>query len=134
MRSWARCEGGWIGLSRENARPSLLLVNLESGKPPLSRLFWNRLLKSRASAWREGNAWNTMARLKRICPSSMDSPGFAVHADGAQLLEVLRQQAPAWLAQMPSLVPQSERENLQTQVVPQRASGCSAKWLRRSRL
>ena len=37
--------------------------------------------------------------------------------DGAQVLDVLRQHASAWLAQMPSLVPQSERGNLQTQVV-----------------
>jgi DNA-binding winged helix-turn-helix (wHTH) protein/predicted ATPase len=37
--------------------------------------------------------------------------------DGAQVVEVLREQAPAWVAQMPALVPQSEREKLQTQVV-----------------
>lgn len=37
--------------------------------------------------------------------------------DGAQVLSVLRQHAPAWLAQMPSVVPQSEREILQSQVV-----------------
>src|SRR5437016_4477149 len=37
--------------------------------------------------------------------------------DGAQVLDVLRQHASAWLAQMPSLVPQAERGNLQTQVV-----------------
>ncbi len=32
------------------------------------------------------------------------------------MVEVLRQEAPAWLAQMPSLVPQSEREGLRSQV------------------
>lgn len=36
--------------------------------------------------------------------------------EGAQVLTLLRQQAPAWLAQMPSLVPLSEREALQSQV------------------
>ncbi len=36
---------------------------------------------------------------------------------GAQVLNLLRQQAPAWLAQMPSLVPPSERDNLQSQAV-----------------
>jgi DNA-binding winged helix-turn-helix (wHTH) protein/predicted ATPase len=34
---------------------------------------------------------------------------------GAHLLNLLRQHAPAWLAQMPSLVPPSERESLQSQ-------------------
>jgi tetratricopeptide (TPR) repeat protein len=38
-------------------------------------------------------------------------------AEGAKLLPVLRQHAPAWLSQMPSLVPQSERTSLQAQVV-----------------
>jgi DNA-binding winged helix-turn-helix (wHTH) protein/predicted ATPase len=38
-------------------------------------------------------------------------------ADGAHALGVLRQQASTWLSQMPSLVPPSERANLQTQVV-----------------
>src|SRR5215470_10097486 len=33
---------------------------------------------------------------------------------GAQVLNLLRSQAPTWLAQMPSLVPQSERANLQS--------------------
>jgi DNA-binding winged helix-turn-helix (wHTH) protein/predicted ATPase len=37
--------------------------------------------------------------------------------NGAQVVEVLRQQAPAWLVQMPSLVLHSEREKLQTHVV-----------------
>jgi len=37
--------------------------------------------------------------------------------EGAKLLTVLRQHAPAWLSQMPSLVPQSERVSLQAQVV-----------------
>lgn len=37
--------------------------------------------------------------------------------DGARALAVLRQHAPAWLSQMPSLVPQSERASLQAQVV-----------------
>ena len=37
--------------------------------------------------------------------------------DGAQVLEILRQQAPAWIAQMPALVPQSERQTLQIQAV-----------------
>src|SRR5438874_4687648 len=31
---------------------------------------------------------------------------------GAQVLDLLRQQAPTWLEQMPSLVPQLERGNL----------------------
>jgi DNA-binding winged helix-turn-helix (wHTH) protein/predicted ATPase len=35
---------------------------------------------------------------------------------GAKVLDVLRQEAPAWLAQMPSLVSQSERETLRIQV------------------
>jgi DNA-binding winged helix-turn-helix (wHTH) protein/tetratricopeptide (TPR) repeat protein len=35
---------------------------------------------------------------------------------GTQALDLLRQQAPMWLAQMPSLISQSERENLQSQV------------------
>ena len=35
--------------------------------------------------------------------------------NGAQVLSLLRQQAPAWLAQMPALVPQKEREELQSQ-------------------
>lgn len=35
---------------------------------------------------------------------------------GAYVLDILRQEAPAWLAQMPSLVPQSERADLRTQV------------------
>jgi DNA-binding winged helix-turn-helix (wHTH) protein len=35
---------------------------------------------------------------------------------GTRVLDLLRQQAPSWLAQMPSLIPQSERENLQSQV------------------
>ena len=34
---------------------------------------------------------------------------------GAQVLAVLRHHAPAWLAQMPSLLPHAERENLQSQ-------------------
>jgi len=34
---------------------------------------------------------------------------------GAHVLELLRHQAPTWLAQMPSLVPQSERRDLQSQ-------------------
>jgi DNA-binding winged helix-turn-helix (wHTH) protein/predicted ATPase len=38
-------------------------------------------------------------------------------AEGAKVLPVLRQHAPAWLSQMPSLVPQSERASLQAQVV-----------------
>ena len=38
-------------------------------------------------------------------------------AEGAQLVPVLRHHAPAWMAQLPSLVPQSERANLQAQVV-----------------
>jgi len=37
--------------------------------------------------------------------------------DGVQVVGILRQHASAWLAQMPSLVPQSEREKLQTQAV-----------------
>jgi DNA-binding winged helix-turn-helix (wHTH) protein/energy-coupling factor transporter ATP-binding protein EcfA2 len=36
---------------------------------------------------------------------------------GPPVVDLLRQQAPAWLAQMPSVVSQSERENLQTQLV-----------------
>jgi DNA-binding winged helix-turn-helix (wHTH) protein/predicted ATPase len=36
---------------------------------------------------------------------------------GDQVLSWLRQQAPAWLAQMPSLVPQSERANLQSEAM-----------------
>jgi len=36
---------------------------------------------------------------------------------GDPVLTVLRHQAPAWLAQMPSLVPQSERANLQAQAM-----------------
>jgi len=35
---------------------------------------------------------------------------------GAQVLDILRQEASAWLAQMPSLVPESERATLRTQV------------------
>ena len=35
---------------------------------------------------------------------------------GTEVLRLLRQQAPAWLAQMPALVPQNERESLQSQV------------------
>jgi len=35
--------------------------------------------------------------------------------NGADVIELLRQQAPTWLAQMPSLVPQSERSGLQSQ-------------------
>jgi DNA-binding winged helix-turn-helix (wHTH) protein len=35
---------------------------------------------------------------------------------GAQALDLLRHQAPMWLAQMPSVIPQSERDNLQSQV------------------
>jgi DNA-binding winged helix-turn-helix (wHTH) protein/predicted ATPase len=35
--------------------------------------------------------------------------------DGAQVLDLLREQAPAWLAQMPSAVPPSERQHLQSQ-------------------
>jgi DNA-binding winged helix-turn-helix (wHTH) protein/tetratricopeptide (TPR) repeat protein len=38
------------------------------------------------------------------------------NADG-QIVEILRQHAPAWLAQMPSLVPASEREGPQTQAL-----------------
>ncbi len=38
-------------------------------------------------------------------------------AEGAHVLEVLRQHAPGWLAQMPSLVPQSERSHLQSHAV-----------------
>ena len=34
---------------------------------------------------------------------------------GAQVVALLRQHAPAWLAQMPSLLPQAERESLQSQ-------------------
>ena len=34
---------------------------------------------------------------------------------GAQVVGLLRQHAPAWLSQMPSLLPQAERENLQSQ-------------------
>jgi len=34
---------------------------------------------------------------------------------GAQVLDILRQEASAWLAQMPSLVPESERATLRTQ-------------------
>ena len=37
-------------------------------------------------------------------------------AEGSKLLPVLRRHAPAWLSQMPSLVPQSERVSLQAQV------------------
>jgi DNA-binding winged helix-turn-helix (wHTH) protein/predicted ATPase len=36
---------------------------------------------------------------------------------GDQVLNLLRNQAPTWLAQMPSLVPQSERANLQSQTM-----------------
>lgn len=36
---------------------------------------------------------------------------------GAEVLALLRQQAPTWLAQMPSLVPPSERDNLQSRGV-----------------
>jgi tetratricopeptide (TPR) repeat protein len=36
--------------------------------------------------------------------------------NGGEVLALLRQQAPAWLAQIPSLVPPSEREKLQSQV------------------
>lgn len=43
----------------------------------------------------------------RLCRSS----------GGEQVLDLLRQQAPAWLAQMPSLIPLAERESLQSQVV-----------------
>lgn len=35
--------------------------------------------------------------------------------DGREVLNVLRHRAPAWLAQMPSLVPPTEREHLQSQ-------------------
>jgi DNA-binding winged helix-turn-helix (wHTH) protein/predicted ATPase len=35
---------------------------------------------------------------------------------GTQVLDILRQEASAWLVQMPSLVPQSERETLRAQV------------------
>lgn len=35
---------------------------------------------------------------------------------GAQALDLLRQQAPMWLAQMPALIPQSERDSLQSQL------------------
>lgn len=35
---------------------------------------------------------------------------------GVQVKAVLQQHAPAWLAQMPSLLPQAERENLRSQV------------------
>ena len=35
---------------------------------------------------------------------------------GAQALDLLRHQAPMWLAQMPSVISQSERDNLQSQV------------------
>jgi DNA-binding winged helix-turn-helix (wHTH) protein/predicted ATPase len=35
---------------------------------------------------------------------------------GDEVLALLRQQAPTWLAQMPALVPQNEREGLQSQV------------------
>lgn len=37
-------------------------------------------------------------------------------AAGAQALELLRHQAPVWLAQMPSVISQSERDSLQSQV------------------
>jgi DNA-binding winged helix-turn-helix (wHTH) protein/predicted ATPase len=43
--------------------------------------------------------------LSRLCRSE----------NGAQVLELLRHQAPTWLAQLPSLVPQSERSSLQSQ-------------------
>jgi DNA-binding winged helix-turn-helix (wHTH) protein/predicted ATPase len=36
--------------------------------------------------------------------------------EGAPVLELLQQQAPAWLAQMPSVISQSERGDLQTQL------------------
>jgi predicted ATPase len=36
--------------------------------------------------------------------------------DGAGVLELLRHQAPTWLAQMPSLLPQAERSDLQSQI------------------
>ena len=35
--------------------------------------------------------------------------------DGAALIALLRQHAPSWLAQMPALLPQAEREALQRQ-------------------
>jgi DNA-binding winged helix-turn-helix (wHTH) protein/predicted ATPase len=37
--------------------------------------------------------------------------------NGGRVLELLRQQAPTWLAQMPSLLPQAERSSLQSQTV-----------------
>jgi DNA-binding winged helix-turn-helix (wHTH) protein/predicted ATPase len=39
---------------------------------------------------------------------------------GAEVLDVLRQHAPAWLVQMPSLIPQSERQDLQAHVAAPR--------------
>jgi len=42
---------------------------------------------------------------------------LARSVEGTRLVPVLRHHAPAWMAQMPSLVPQSERASLQAQVV-----------------
>jgi hypothetical protein len=52
---------------------------------------------------------------------------------GEKLIEILHRIAPAWLAQMPSLISAEDRARLQGLAKAQRSSGCCARWPRRSK-
>jgi len=53
--------------------------------------------------------------------------------EGERLLELLGQQAPMWLVQMPALLSTAELEVLQRKVQGARGSGCCARWPRPSK-
>ena len=55
-------------------------------------------------------------------------------SNGARLAQLLREHAPTWLLELPSLLPAGEREALRQQVSRARlVSACCASWLERLR-
>ena len=69
-----------------------------------------------ASGWRGASASNSTALARRTCPCSMALSRLGRTSDGARLTELLRQHAPTWLLELPSLLPAGEREALRQQV------------------
>src|SRR5262245_7303561 len=64
-----------------------------------------------------GNAWSNTAQARLICRCSKLS-GVCVRRPGhGCLVELLRRHAPTWLQQMPWLIGDADRENLQREVI-----------------
>ena len=84
------------------------------GKTTVVQSFLKKPLKIPRCAWRRDNPWSTMARVKHICPCSMDSPGFAGHRTEPRCSTCCANRLRhGWRRCL--LVSQSEREILRTQ-------------------